>query len=104
MINSVKNQKNIDIEHIVIDDRSNDGGKTRDILKKYPHIRWWSDVNMGQYATLNESLKNARGRSICIISADDLLASPEALKKLVYEVESDDKCNATYGETILLMN
>jgi glycosyltransferase involved in cell wall biosynthesis len=42
LILSVKSQDYTEIEHIVIDDGSADNGATVDILKRYPHVRWWS--------------------------------------------------------------
>jgi glycosyltransferase involved in cell wall biosynthesis len=75
LIMSVHNQDYPLIEHIIIDDGSNDNDATVNILKKYPHLRWWSRPNMGQYATMNEGLEAAKGELICFISADDLMSS-----------------------------
>jgi len=71
LILSVRNQDYQRIEHIIIDDGSGDNGATIAILEKYPHLRWWSRGNRGQYATMNEGLEAANGDLICFISADD---------------------------------
>ena len=73
LIVSVRDQDYPFIEHIIIDDGSNDNGATQAILKKYPHLRWWSRENLGQYATMNEGLETASGEIICFVSADDLV-------------------------------
>lgn len=73
LILSAKHQDYPNIEHIIIDDGSDDGDATVSILKKYPHLRWWSRENRGQYATMNEGLDAARGDILCFISADDVM-------------------------------
>ncbi len=42
LILSVKAQDYPYIEHIIIDDGSDDGGATVAILKRHTHLRWWS--------------------------------------------------------------
>ncbi|MBE3118290.1 MAG: glycosyltransferase, partial [Candidatus Atribacteria bacterium] len=79
LILSVQRQDYPNIEHIIIDDGSRDDGATIAILKRYPHLRWWSRENKGQYATMNEGLEAAKGEFVCFISADDLL-TPGAVK------------------------
>ena len=56
LIQSVLRQDYPNIEHLIIDDGSQDGGATVSVLQKYPHLRWWSRENKGQYATMNEGL------------------------------------------------
>jgi glycosyltransferase involved in cell wall biosynthesis len=71
LITSVQNQDYPNIEHIVINDGSDDEGATFAILKRYPQLRCWSRENRGQYATMNEGLREAKGEVVCFISADD---------------------------------
>jgi glycosyltransferase involved in cell wall biosynthesis len=82
LILSIQNQDYPNIEHIVIDDGSQDDGATIAILKRYPNIRWWSRKNIGQYATMNEGLEAARGDFICFVSSDDLVL-PGAIRRAV---------------------
>src|SRR5271157_2108396 len=82
LIVSVRDQDYPSIEHIIIDDGSNDNGATQAILKKYPHLRWWSRENLGQYATMNEGLETASGEIICFVSADDLVL-PGAVHRVI---------------------
>jgi glycosyltransferase involved in cell wall biosynthesis len=80
LIQSVQKQDYPNIEHIIIDDGSNDGGATIDLLKQYPHLRWWSRPNRGQYATMNEGLLASQGEIVCFISADDILMTGSVAK------------------------
>ncbi|MBI5943849.1 MAG: glycosyltransferase [Chloroflexi bacterium] len=73
LIQSVLNQRYSNIEHLIIDDGSQDGGATVSILKRHPHLRWWSRENKGQYPTMNEGLLEAKGEIVCFVSADDLV-------------------------------
>jgi glycosyltransferase involved in cell wall biosynthesis len=88
------------IEHIIIDDGSNDDGATVDILKKYPHLRWWSRENKGQYATLNEGLAAAQGDVINIICADDKYVTPSALSSVITFWQAHPDCGCIYGDTL----
>ncbi|HEV7574996.1 MAG TPA: glycosyltransferase family 2 protein, partial [Caldimonas sp.] len=102
LILSVERQTHPRIEHIVIDDGSSDDGATVAVLARYPHLRWWSRPNRGQYATLNEGLQAARGDWVCVISADDVLASPSALADLIAQTQGSDQPDAVYGRTALM--
>lgn len=100
LILSVLNQDYKNVEHIIIDDGSNDNGATVAILKKYPHLRWWSRENKGQYATLNEGLLAAQGDIISIICADDVYVTPSAFSAVVDCWQHHPDCGAVYGNTL----
>ena len=99
LIDSVLQQDYPNVEHIVIDDGSNDGGATVEILEHYPHLRWWSRENRGQYATQNEGIKAARGEIVGIISADDLYETPDTFSRVVNYWQDHPGCNMVYGKT-----
>jgi glycosyltransferase involved in cell wall biosynthesis len=98
LIESVRQQDYPHIEHIIIDDGSTDNGETINLLKKYPHLRWWSRENHGQYATMNEGLNAARGEIICFISADDLMTG-KAISTVVNWLKDHPNHDAVYGLT-----
>lgn len=98
LILSVSNQDYPNIEHIIIDDGSTDNGATVGVLHKYPHVRWWTRENKGQYATMNEGLDAAKGDWVCFISADDLLA-PEAVREVIEFISTLPVCDAVYGRS-----
>lgn len=75
LIQSVQEQDYPKIEHLIIDDGSQDNGATVEILRKYPHLTWWSHINRGQYATMNTGMQSARGEIICFVNADDVISS-----------------------------
>jgi glycosyltransferase involved in cell wall biosynthesis len=101
LILSVKEQDYPNIEHIIIDDGSNDDGATVAILKKYPHLRWWSQENLGQYATMNEGLNTARGDLICYVSADDLVA-PGAVQSVMQHMIKYPELDGIYGKVFYI--
>jgi len=96
LIVSVHDQDYQFIEHIIIDDGSNDNGATVAILKKYPHLRWWSRENRGQYATMNEGLNAATGEFVCFVSADDILADG-AVRRVMDFIQRHPVCDGVYG-------
>ena len=98
LIRSVRSQDYPNIEHIIIDDGSRDGGATVAILKRHPHLRWWSRENRGQYATMNEGLEAARGEIVCFISSDDRMM-PGAIRLVIEFLTSHHQYDGVYGLT-----
>lgn len=98
-------QKNIngaaefaEIEHLIIDDGSDDGGATVRILNQYPHLRWWSRENRGQYPTMNEGLQAAKGDWVSFISADDML-TPGTLIAVSQELLKNPQIDGVWGRS-----
>ncbi|MBA4365807.1 MAG: hypothetical protein C0398_07425 [Coprothermobacter sp.] len=79
LLESVQKQDYPFVEHIVIDDGSDDGGWTLQTLQASAGIRWWGHPNCGQYPTQNEGLRAATGDLVTIICADDMYAGSGAL-------------------------
>jgi len=98
LIQSVLNQTYPNIEHIIIDDGSQDNEATVSILRKHSRLRWWSQSNKGQYATMNDGLSAARGQIICFVNADDLV-SPDAVKTAVQSIRDDPLLDGLFGIT-----
>jgi glycosyltransferase involved in cell wall biosynthesis len=96
-IASVQSQHYPLVEHIVIDDGSTDGGATVEILKRHPHLRWWSRPNKGQYATMNEGLVASKGDIVLFLCADDVLVPPKSISRAVAHLTRHSKCDAVYG-------
>jgi glycosyltransferase involved in cell wall biosynthesis len=71
-IDSVVKQTYEDIEIIVVNDGSNDGGKTRSIAKSYgSKIRYVEQDNRGVAGALNTGLATMTGEIFCWLSHDD---------------------------------
>jgi glycosyltransferase involved in cell wall biosynthesis len=98
LIQSVLNQNYPNIEHLIIDDGSQDHGATVAILHKYSHLHWWSRANKGQYATMNEGMLSAQGEIICFVSADDIV-SPDAVKTVVQHMQEHPLLDGVFGIT-----
>jgi glycosyltransferase involved in cell wall biosynthesis len=97
LIDSVRAQDYPDIEHLVIDDGSTDDGATVGVLERFPHLRWWSRPNRGQYETLNEGLREARGEIVTIISADDRAVAPRAFSTAAALLRERQDLDMVYG-------
>jgi glycosyltransferase involved in cell wall biosynthesis len=102
LITSVLQQDYKHFEHIIIDDGSSDNGATIAVLKKYPHLRWWSRSNKGQYATINEGLVAASGDILVVISADDLFASHSTFRSVIEYWQKNPESAGVYGRTLLM--
>lgn len=68
-IRSVLAQNYPQFEHLVFDNCSTDD--TPAILRRYPHMQWFSEPDRGQSHALNKGLRRARGAIIAWINADD---------------------------------
>ncbi|MHB8837657.1 MAG: glycosyltransferase [Gemmatimonadaceae bacterium] len=100
LIASVQRQSYRCIEHIVIDDGSTDGGATLDVLRRHPEIRWWTRENRGQYASLNEGFRAARGELITTISADDYYVDADAIAAVVSHYQAHGRCEIIHGYSL----
>jgi len=87
-VDSVLAQSYPHIELIVLDDGSTD--RTPEVLRLYDgRLRWESQPNMGQAATLNKGWAMARGDLLAYLSADDVLY-PAAIGTAVEELGAAD--------------
>ena len=86
-IDSILSQTFNDFELLIVNDGSTD--RTKDILKEYddPRIRIFSQSNKGCIAARLLAIKNARGKYLAIMDADDI-ALPERLSKSVAYLDS----------------
>ncbi len=69
------------VEHIIMDGGSQDGSV--DILRKYPHLIWKSELDRGQTHALNKALAISSGDVIGWVNSDDMLA--EGALSVVHE-------------------
>lgn len=68
-IQSVLNQDYSCIEHVIIDGRSTDN--TLEVLKRYPHLKVFCEIDDGLYDALNKGLNIVSGHIVCFLNTDD---------------------------------
>ena len=87
-IESVLEQKGVDIEYIVVDGGSKDGTvevveefsrKERKDRKEGFEFKWISESDRGMYDAINKGIKMATGDIVGILNADDVLATDDTL-------------------------
>jgi len=78
-LDSVRSQRLVDFEHVIIDGASADG--TLDILKAHQHeqLHWISEPDQGIYDAMNKGISLAKGEWLLFLGADDVLADPNVL-------------------------
>lgn len=82
-LDSALNQTYKNIEIIVVNDGSNDDGKTKRVAKKYgSKIRYYEKTNGGVSSALNFGISKMKGDYFAWLSHDDLI-EPEHIEKLV---------------------
>ena len=84
-MDSVLEQKGVDLDYIVVDGGSDDG--TVELLKEYEakfagRMRWISEKDRGMYDAINKGIKMATGDVVGILNADDILAEPDTLAQI----------------------
>lgn len=88
-IDSVLKQTYKNIEIIVVDDGSTDN--TKDVVSKFPKVKYYWQDNKGVSVARNKLLKAAKGEYIAFIDADDYWAETKLEKQLEYLKEHTDK-------------
>lgn len=94
------------IEIIVINDGSNDGGATEEIALSYIHkIRYYSKENGGVSSALNFGIKKMRGEWFSWLSHDDLYTK-DKIERQIIEVnrEMKNKGKSVIDKYIVLSN
>ncbi len=97
-LRSVRNQRRVDVEHIVMDGGSTDGSV--DILRANDDALsyWVSAPDGGQPAAWNAGWRRARGEFVGFINSDDLL-EPAAVGELIRLADSAPKAEWLVGGT-----
>jgi len=89
-LESILNQESIDFEVLVINDGSTD--KTEPYVRQYlndARVRYFYQENKGVSAARNIGIKNAKGKYLIFVDADDYLP-PDSLEKRIDDVHGYD--------------
>ncbi len=98
-IKSVVDQTYKNIEHIIIDNESDDG--TIEILKKYRHLKWLSEKDKGQTNAINKGIKMSSGEIIAWLNSDDLYYE-DAVEIVVEFFQANQGIDMIYGNCMLI--
>lgn len=95
-IDSIKKQKDVEYEHLVIDNLSNDS--TLEICRKN-NIKYISQKDLGIYDAMNKGIKNTEGEIIGIVNSDDVYIEETILKEVI-DVFNEKKVDIVYGNIV----
>lgn len=97
-LKSVANQKDINVEHILIDGASKDG--TQQIIKQYDSVTVLvSEQDKGIYDAMNKGISLATGDVIGTLNADDFYMDDHVLSN-VAKIFLDPNIEACYGDLV----
>ena len=99
-IESVLMQK-VDLEHIIVDAKSTDSSK--DILKKYPHLKVICEKDEGMYDAINKGVAIATGDIISYLNCDDRYVD-ESLFIVLESFNNNKDIDYIYGNCRLIDN
>lgn len=99
-LRSVAEQREVDIEHILIDGASTDGTQAI-IAREGKHIaKFVSERDNGIYHAMNKGLALATGDVVGFLNADDMFATPNAVSALANAFVGDH--DAVYGDLVFV--
>ena len=97
-LKSVANQKDVNIEHILIDGASTD--ETIKIIKQYDSVTTLiSEPDKGIYDAMNKGIALATGDIVGTLNADDFYANDHVLSE-VSRIFLDPNIDACYGDLV----
>ena len=99
-LKSVRDQKYLHIEYIVVDGGSKDN--TLELIEKYKEgiSKWISESDEGLYSAMNKGLKMATGDYVIFLNAGDLFFDSEVLER-IFDT-SLALSDVYYGETMII--
>jgi glycosyltransferase involved in cell wall biosynthesis len=98
-LESVASQMDGSIEHIVMDGGSTDN--TIEILRRFPHVRWFSERDEGHYHAMHKGVLASRGRFFNILNSDDCFR-PGALKAVKESLQRHPEWDGLFGDVVFV--
>jgi glycosyltransferase involved in cell wall biosynthesis len=97
-INSVANQKNVNVEHLLVDGASTD--KTIEIIKKHASVTaLLSEPDRGIYDAMNKGIALATGDVVGTLNADDFYVNENVLEEVAH-IFMDSSVEACYADLV----
>ena len=87
----------VDVEHIVIDNKSSDG--TKNWLKNNKNIRFQIEKDLGMYDAINRGIKLSNNEIISYLNCDEQYF-PGTLKKIKFFFKENPEVDIVYGDKI----
>jgi len=98
-IRSVLQQRDVGVEHIVVDGASSDN--TVAILQRYPQVRWTSEPDNGQSDAINKGFLRAAGDLVGWLNADDYYL-PGGLEAIARAAQEHPEVDVIYGDCVFV--
>lgn len=95
-IDSIKKQKDIEYEHLIVDNLSTDS--TLEICKKN-NVNFISQKDLGVYDAMNIGIKNTKGEIVSILNSDDAYAGDKVLKEIL-KIFNEKRVDIVYGNIV----
>lgn len=93
-LQSVADQQNVTVEHLVMDAGSTD--ETAKVVANFPHATFLQEPDEGMSDAINKGFLRARGEWVMWLNADDLL-KPGALEAVKECAEKHPEADVIYG-------
>lgn len=93
-IQSVYAQGIEDLEYIIMDGGSTDG--TRELVARYPQIRFYSEPDKGLYDALNKCMRLANGKYWAWVNSDDYFTEG-VLKRMLEQIKKTPSMMALFA-------
>jgi glycosyltransferase involved in cell wall biosynthesis len=98
-LESVASQFDETIEHIVMDGGSSDS--TSEIVRRFPHVRWFSEKDDGHYHAMHKGILESRGKFSCILNSDDCFR-PGALLVVKKALLENPDWDGLFGDVVFV--
>ena len=96
---SVTRQRGVLVEHIVQDSLSSDN--TREVLRRYPDVRWQWESDSGQSDAINRGFLRAQGDLVGWLNADDYYL-PGGLEAIAKAAAEHPEADVFYGDCVFV--